>query len=167
MPIAEVREATPTDADALAVFLMEAWREAGPDSPGFAGSTAEVMAEIATPAALRARIGTRGRRMFIATDGVAVVGFAATRSLDADTDELAGIIVARPAAGRGIGTELVGAATEAAVADGHARMVVRTERTNAAAIAFYRARGFSPVGDAVETVGSLEVPVLELAATLR
>jgi hypothetical protein len=45
-------------------------------------------------------------------------------------------------------------------------MVVRTERTNAAAIAFYRARGFLLTGDAVEMVGSREVPVLELATTL-
>jgi ribosomal protein S18 acetylase RimI-like enzyme len=161
-----VREATPVDADTLAAFLMAAWREAGPDSPGFAGATPELMAEIATPAVLRARIGPGGRRMFIAVDGAAIVGFAATRPLHGGVAELAGIIVARSASGRGLGTELVRAATEAARADGHARMIVRTERTNAAAIAFYRARGFAPTGETVESVGALEIPVLELAATL-
>ena len=46
-------------------------------------------------------------------------------------------------------------------------MVVRTEQTNGRAIAFYEGRGFARVGEAADRVGTIDVPVLELAAMLR
>ncbi|MGD0018287.1 MAG: GNAT family N-acetyltransferase [Candidatus Limnocylindrales bacterium] len=159
----EVREAAPSDAEAVATFMLAAWHEAGPDSPGFTGATPELMAEIATPEAIRARIRHEGRRVFLARSREGTVGFAGTRPLDARIVELAGIIVGRAAAGQGICTRLVEQALAAASRDGFARMVVRTERTNDPAIVFYRARGFEPAADCIERVGDLEVPVLELA----
>ncbi len=159
----EVREAEPSDAEAVATFLLGAWREAGPESLGFTGATPELMAEIATAEAIGARIRRDGRRLFLAHSREGVMGFAATRPLEARIAELAGVIVGRAAAGRGIGTRLVEEALAAASRDGFARMVVRTERTNDPAIAFYRSRGFEPVADCTERVGELEVPVLELA----
>jgi ribosomal protein S18 acetylase RimI-like enzyme len=159
----EVREAEPSDAEAVATFLQAAWREAGPESLGFTGATPELMAEIATPEAIGARIRRDGRRLFLARSRQGVMGFAATRPLDGRIVELAGIVVGRSAAGQGVGTRLVEEALAAASRDGFARMVVRTERTNDPAIAFYRSRGFEPVADCIERVGELEVPVLELA----
>ncbi len=166
MSTAQVREATTDDAQALAAFLLAAWREAGPDSPGFAGATPEIMAEIATSEAIRARIGPGGRRMFLAEEPTGVIGFAATRPLDAANVELAGIVVARAATGRGVGSNLVRAARAAAASEGFDRMLVRTERTNSTAIAFYRAQGFEQVGQTEEQVGTITVPVVELASPL-
>jgi len=166
MSTARVREATIDDAQVMAAFLLAAWREAGPDSPGFAGATPEVMAEIATPEAVRARIGPGGRRMFLAEETGGVIGFAATRPMDAVSVELSGIVVLRAATGRGVGTNLVGIAREAAASDGFRRMLVRTERTNHAAIEFYRARGFELRGETSEQVGPTTVPVAELVAPL-
>jgi len=159
----EVREAEPSDAEAVATFLLAAWREAGPESLGFTGATPELMAEIATTEAIGARIRRDGRRLFLARSREGVMGFAATRPLDGRSVELAGIIVGRAAAGQGVGTRLVEQALAAASRDGFARMVVRTERTNDRAIAFYRTRGFEPAADCIERVGELQVPVLELA----
>jgi ribosomal protein S18 acetylase RimI-like enzyme len=163
----EIREAIPDDAEAIASFLAAAWLEAGPDGPGFTGPTPAVIAEIATPEAMRARIGKDGRRIFLASSGAGVVGFAATRLIDAATVELAGIIVRRAAAGRGTGTGLVELALDAARRDGLDLMVVRTERTNDRAIRFYRARGFEPAAQSVEAVGDVEVPVVELSVRLE
>ena len=98
-----VREAEPADARAIGAFLHAIWDEAGPDAPGFAGATTELIDELAAPAAVRARLGGPMRRMVIAVRPADVVGFAATRRLTADEVELAGIVVRRAFAGRGIG----------------------------------------------------------------
>jgi ribosomal protein S18 acetylase RimI-like enzyme len=164
-----VREATTDDAERLGAFLLAAWQDAGADSPGFAGATPDIMAELAEPSVIRARIGPGGRRMFLAEppepDGP-LLGFAATRPTDPLSVELAGILVASAAAGRGLGSRLVAASVAGAVGDGFAIMTVRTERTNEHAIDFYRGRGFEVVGDGVEPVGSVEVEVVELAMEL-
>ncbi len=159
----DVRRATVEDAAALGRFMEEAWREAGPDSPGFAGATPELIAQIAAPGAVRAGIDAGGRRMFLACRGGDVIGFAATRPVDDASTELAGIVVKRDAARGGLGRRLVGLAVATAAADGFGRMIVRTERDNAGALAFYAACGFSVVGDAVERVEGVEILVTELA----
>ncbi len=61
-----VTEATQDDVAAFAAFFWEAWREAGPDAPGFAGATDDVITELTTPEAIRQRIGGPERRMFLA-----------------------------------------------------------------------------------------------------
>jgi ribosomal protein S18 acetylase RimI-like enzyme len=167
-----VREATIDDAERLGAFLLAAWQDAGPESPGFAGARPEIMADLAEPAVIRARIGPGGRRMFLAEPaqpaepGAPLLGFAATRPEDPMTVELAGIVVATRAAGRGLGSRLVALAIERAIDDGFAIMTVRTERINGHAIDFYRGRGFDVVGETVEPVGAMEVEVVELAIEL-
>ncbi|NIR38079.1 MAG: GNAT family N-acetyltransferase, partial [Actinobacteria bacterium] len=127
---AAIAEATETDVTAFADFLRTAWREAGPEAPGFAGGTDAVIAQLTTPEAISARIGGPRRRMYLAWDGNSVVGFSATTHMDDATIELAGVIVLARAAGRGIGTRLVAAAVAAAATHGYGRMIVRTEVTN-------------------------------------
>jgi ribosomal protein S18 acetylase RimI-like enzyme len=161
-----VAEAGPADAGAFAEFLRAAWREAGPDAPGFAGATDDVIAELATPVAFRERIGGPDRRMFLAWRLREVVGFAATRRVSADTVELSGIVVRRSCAGRGIGTALLDSAMDAARRHGYRRMIVETETSNVPAKAFYEARGFA-VGDVqTEQVGDIAVEVWRLSRSV-
>jgi ribosomal protein S18 acetylase RimI-like enzyme len=162
-----ITEAGVADAAAIAEFLFRTWHASGPDSPGLAGATEALVASIATPGAIRARLGRRARRMFIARSSSEIAGIAATRRVDLSTVELSGILVSPAASGRGIGTHLVEVALERARVDRFSRMIVRTERTNERAISFYRNRGFEPVREVVEVVGGTEVPVLELEMSIR
>ncbi len=146
--VVEVAEALEGDADDFAAFLGEAWREAGPGAPGFAGATDDVVEELMHRDAILARIGAPARRMFLARRGGRVVGFAATKGIDDGVAELAGVIVLRPHAGGGIGTMLVEAARDRARADGYRRMRVSTEESNDRARRFYEARGFVITGTA-------------------
>lgn len=164
-----VREATEADAARIGSFLRAAWAESGPDAPGFAGATDEVIDEIARPDAVRARLGGPTRRMVIAVGGDVdaevdgeVVGFAALRTIDDDATELAGIVVRRTWAGHGVGSELTRRALDLARADGAASLVVRTEVDNTAAIAFYESLGFVRHRRDVERVGDTDVAVVEL-----
>jgi hypothetical protein len=83
--LAVVREAFEVDVDAFAEFFVAAWRQSGPDAPGFVGATDEVIAELTTRDAVRERIGGPDRRMFLAWADDCVVGFAATKRINVDT----------------------------------------------------------------------------------
>ena len=161
-----VREAGEADVPAIGELFQRMWDEAGPDAPGFAGATEEVVAEIAQPDAIRLRIGGPDRRMFVAYQGHSAVGFAATRTIDSDLVELAGIVVLQSMLGRGIGTPLVNAAVTACRERGFKRMTVSTETDNARAIGFYEARGFKRVGQSTVTVEGAEIRVHNLEMRL-
>lgn len=161
-----VSEATDADIDAIAAFFWEGWRQAGPDAPGWAGASESVMEELTDPELLLARIGGPDRRMWLAWEDDRVVGFAATRRLDEEVVELAGIVVLQDQLGQGIGSPLLVAAVSAAERAGFARMVVRTEASNARAAGFYRARGFEDSAVVDEVVEGEKVQVLELTRDL-
>lgn len=161
-----VRQASASDAPAIAAFLQEAWRQYGPDAEGFAGATDEAIAEISDVRAIRSRLGSRDRRMFIAEDGDRVVGFAATREEEPGVVELAGVTVLRTSAGRGLGPRLVAAAIDRATADGYTSMVVRTETTNRVARRLYELCGFETRTDTIEYVDDHPVEVWELTRSL-
>lgn len=161
-----VREATADDVDAFASFLRTAWASAGPGAPGFAGATDDIIAELTQPEAILARLGGPERRLYLASSGEGVVGFAATHRIDGDAVELAGIIVLPDASGRGVGTLLVRTAMDAARAEGFRSMLVRTETTNDLARSFYQHNGFVVGATAIEDVDGMEVPVVELEARL-
>jgi GNAT superfamily N-acetyltransferase len=159
-------EATERDVAAFATFFWEAWQEAGPDAPGFAGATEEVIRELTTREAILERIGGPDRRMFLARQGGRVVGFSATKRIDDVTVELAGVVVLQSIVGRGIGTPLVERAVQVARHEGYLRMVVRTETTNDRALRFYQTRGFTLTGSMTELVEDEPVEVWELARDL-
>ncbi len=161
-----IAEATEADVSAFAGFLRKAWREAGPDAPGFAGATDAVIAELTTPSAISARVGGPQRRMYLAWDGDSVVGFSATTHVDDGTIELAGVIVLARTSGQGIGTRLVAAAVAAAAAHGYRRMIVRTEVTNDRARHLYERSGFTMERMLVEYVADTAVDVCELEKPL-
>jgi ribosomal protein S18 acetylase RimI-like enzyme len=160
------REANNQDAETISAFLWALWNEAGTDAPGLTGATEEIVAEIADPEAIRSRLGGPERRIYVATQGDRVVGFAATRAIDETAIDLAGIMVLPSLIGRRIGTPLVEAAAQEARAQGFATMTVNTEIDNEGAIGFYEARGFTRKSDSVVdvegtsvTVASLELPL--------
>jgi ribosomal protein S18 acetylase RimI-like enzyme len=162
----EVRRAHPPDADAFAEFMRAAWREAGPDAPGFAGATDAVIDEITQTDAVVERMTGSDRTMHLAWLGDRVVGFSAMRRIDDDRIELAGIIVNRDSAGRGVGRSLVAASLEEAVSDGFSTAIVRTECDNDVAQAFYERLGFSNPVITIEWVGDVPVEVVELSRAL-
>jgi len=162
----EVTEAGVADAEAISEFFWEAWREAGPGAPGWAGADPEVVAAIAAPEAIAARVGGPEHRMFLAWDGDRVVGFAATRRIDAETIELAGVIVLASMVGHRIGTPLLDAAVRAATRLGYSRMVVSTETDNDRALGFYEARSFVRTGSERRSVEGTDVEVALLERTL-
>jgi len=162
-----VAEAAEADVTAFATFFRKAWRQAGPDALGFAGASDEVIAELTAPDAVRERIGGPDRRMFLAWQGGRVVGFSATKRIDARTVELAGIIVLETAAGRGVGSQLVEEAVRSAGGEGYRMMIVRTETTNARARVFYETRGFSLTGSTTEQAEGSMVEVCELTRDLE
>lgn len=162
----ETREATRADIDPFARFLRAAWEEAGPDAPGFAGATEEVITELTQPELIRQRIEGVGRRLFVAIESGRIIGFAATRRITTEDIELAGVVVLQSLTGKGIGTRLLHLAATAARISGYQRMRVLTETTNDAARAFYEANGFTLTGTATERVEETEVAVWELWRTL-
>ena len=159
-------EADASHIPAISSFFWEAWRQTGPNAPGWAGASEEVIAELTAPDAIRARIGGPARRMFLAIDDDTVVAFAATRLIDQASVELAGIVVRQDMVGEGIGTPLLEAALQAMMGAGFAQLVVRTEATNGRAIGFYESRGFERVADVVEVVEGIEIELGELKREL-
>lgn len=142
------------------------WDEAGPDAPGFSGATEDVIAEIAQPDAIRARIGGPERRMFLAYQGDTAVGFAATRAHTDSEVELAGIVVLQSMVGKGIGTPLVEIAVRTARDLGYSSMTVRTEVDNERALTFYKARGFHLTGESTAEVEGASYAVSLLSMDL-
>lgn len=161
-----VSEATVDDIPAIATFFRDAWAMVGPDAPGWAGASEEVIEELTRPEVLAARVGGPDRRMFIAVVDGRVAGFSATRRDDDDTAELAGIVVLQDMVGRGIGTPLLDEALTALRSDGVERVVLKTEATNERAIGFYRARGFGEERRFVEDVEGIPTELVELSRQL-
>lgn len=161
-----VTEATTDDVSAISSFMWEAWRQAGPDSPGFAGATEDVIAEIAAPDLIRSRLGGPERRMYIGRLGDRVVGFASTRAETSTVVELSGVIVLEEMTGTGVGGTLVKTATDASANRGFQAMTVSTEVNNDRARRFYEHHGFEPIGTAVEMVGETPVEVVNLRRKL-
>ena len=150
-------EAAAADVEAIATFCWAAWEEAGPDAPGWAGASDEAIRAITAPENLRRQVGGADGRIFLARESDAIVGFAATRRMDDDSVELAGIIVLQSQLGCGIGSGLLAAAVDAAHRDGYRRIVVRTEVDNERALAFYKAKGFVAVQRMPDPSVSVEV----------
>ena len=161
-----IREATASDALAIGDFLRSAWQEAGPNAPGFAGATDDLIAEMAAADAVRARIGGPERRTYLAWHDAEIVGFAATREVDRAVVELAGIVVRRPFTGRGIGSLLMEVVVARAADTGYKTLVVRTEVTTSLARAFSEGMGFGDPAADVERVGDRAVGVWELTRRL-
>lgn len=168
MPAANLKlsEATEMDIGGISDFLWEAWRQSGPDSPGFAGATDEVIADIARPEMIQARIGGPKHRMFLAKQGDRVVGFSSTRTETSTSIELSGVVVLKEMIGTGIGTKLLDLAATTSAEHGFSKMIVSTETTNDRAIGFYESHGFTRIGTTTTDVEGTPVEVVNLTRDL-
>ena len=96
-------------------------------------------------------------RVFVSRIDEGIVGFCATRRLDTETVELAGMIVRQHCLGKGVGSSLFEEAKKAAVASGFAAMIVKTESANKRALLFYAGKGFVEQGQVVEELNNAKV----------
>ena len=159
-------EAVSDDVADLQGFFWEAWREAGPDAPGWIGASDAVMSELTSQEAILSRMGGPDRRMFVARHDGDVVGFSATRRIDAAGVELAGVVVLQSVIGRGVGGALLAAAMAGMRADGFEHAVVRTEVDNTWARTFYEHHGFVESDEMVDRVQGVDVDLVELRLDL-
>ena len=165
-PNVRIRKAVPSDAAAFETFMLSAWREAGPDAPGFTGASEEVIADLATPETFTASVAGPVRAMLLARIAGHVVGFVATRWVDESTAEITGLIVHPCNAGQGIGTALVERAIGALDPRLLESVVARTEVDIHRAIAFYERLGFRPSGPTTEDVAGDAVELCELVMSV-
>jgi ribosomal protein S18 acetylase RimI-like enzyme len=161
-----IAEADESHVAAISHFMQRAWREAGEGAPGWAGASDDVIADLARPEAIAQRLGGPERRLFVAMHPDGVVGLAATRHLDEDTAELAGIIVLQSVVGTGIGTPLLELAVSSLATDGYRRVLVSTEPDNDRALRFYTERGFAEVERTTEEVDGSALDVVRLERSL-
>jgi GNAT superfamily N-acetyltransferase len=121
------------------------------------------VSEIAGVEFLSSLLRRQGVSVYITVEEGAVVGFCSLSEMGGGSVELSGIVVLESMTGRGIGSGLLRSAREGARAEGHSRMVVRTEAFNERAIEFYRGRGFEVKGSRLEDVRGTKVELeLEL-----
>jgi ribosomal protein S18 acetylase RimI-like enzyme len=157
-----VREANASDIPSLKEFILAAWKESGPKAWGWTGATEESIHELASEGYLQRLLSNPKVKMLLAKDGGYITGFAANRTVDTTTVELAGIIISERFTGKGIGTALMKASMERASKAGFEEMTVKTESFNSRAIGFYEANGFHRVGLESEEVGGNNVELVVL-----
>jgi ribosomal protein S18 acetylase RimI-like enzyme len=154
------------DISFLKSFLLEAWRLAGPSALGWIGATDENITEIASDSFLLGLIGNPNLKVFVCKIGKEVVGFCATRKIDCQLLELAGIIVREDQTGKGIGSELLKIAKKEAVKSGFTTMLVKTESTNKRALSFYRSKGVVEQEKVLEKLNAIEANLTVLKINL-
>lgn len=154
------------DLHKLSVFFLEAWKEAGPDAPGFSGATDDAVRELASEQSLRDKLTSPSLRIFVAEDAGRVLAFASLKRIDSGATELSGIVVLQSLVGRGVGTELFNKVREFGAAEGYRRVVVKTEIFNKTAIAFYKKLGFVETKETTEDVEGTEVRLMVLQRNL-
>lgn len=164
--MSEVRELGPGDVEAFGGFIRRAWAEAGPGAPGWTGATDENVSRLASAEYVASLIGGEDTRIFLAWDEKEAVGFSCNRRVDDETVELSGIVVLESATGRGVGSQLLRTAKDAALDDGYRRMLVKTEAFNERAIGFYEGKGFEERGRSVTDVEGVRVELVELELSL-
>ena len=88
--------------------------------------------------------GQNGVFLIVSSDGTPV-GCGAVRLIDAETGELKRMYLSPAVRGKGLGRRLVAALEAEARALGAKRLVLETGTRQTAALALYRAAGFSPI----------------------
>lgn len=164
--MASVSELVANDIPRLGLFVLEAWRLAGPSALGWTGATDENIEEIASESFLQRFVGNPNLKVFISKKGEKVVGFCAIRKIDDRTVELAGIIVRQDQVGKGIGTDLFEMAREEAIKSRYTTMLVKTETINDKALHFYRSKGFAEQEQIIEEISGAKVNLTVLKLNL-
>ena len=158
--------ASSSDIRSLGDFILGAWRKAGPRAWGWTGATDASIHELASAKYLQQLTTNPNVKILLARDRTRILGFAASRKVDDRRIELAGIIVSESETGTGIGTALMNASLESALAGGFEEMIVKTETFNTRAIGFYEAKGFRRTGTESEEVEGKSVSLAVLKRKL-
>jgi len=164
--VVDVFEPTVAAVSEVRTFLLEAWKEAGPEALGWTGATEESIEEIASEAFITALLSRPMTIVLAAQEGGRIVGVAVLRGLVAGSTELAGIIVLESRTGGGVGSSLITAAKERAQAAGAKEIVVKTEAVNDRAVGFYQHHGFRLEKRARENVHGTPVDLVTLRMKL-
>jgi GNAT superfamily N-acetyltransferase len=153
----EIRPATPADARAIAEVHVASWRAA------YSGIVPDDWLDrLDVAERTRQWEGWIGRSIVLVTDGgdTRVVGFVAAHE---ESGEIAALYVAPDHTRRGLGTRLLAAVHERLRQAGRAEAHLWVFEANAAARAFYAARGYQPDGTTDVTAGQ---PTMRFAAAL-
>jgi len=140
---------------------------AGPSAWGWTGASEENVRALASVEYLEALIANPKMRIYVAREDRRIVGFAATRELDAKTVELAGIIVDEYHTGKGVGTALAKKAVDVASRLRYREVTVKTETFNKRAIGFYERNGFAKAGTVTEEVEGKKIDLVVLRRGLQ
>jgi ribosomal protein S18 acetylase RimI-like enzyme len=160
-----VRSAGERDLPAVRKLLVETWH-ATYDGIYGRERVAEITNEWHSLAALKASLRRPRAEFLVADDGSRIGGMAfAAATTDPKVVTLHQLYVLPLFQRRGIGSDLL-RETEDSFPD--ARMLrVEVERQNTAALAFWRANGFTQTGEAAESGGTaLAIPALTLSKAL-
>jgi diamine N-acetyltransferase len=156
-----IRRAQPDDARCLAALGLHVWL----DTYAGAGLT-DVLAEEALTEfavdAVRARLTEPGRLTFVAEGEAGAIGFAellqdcaCDQLLPAPQAKLARLYVQPGSQSRGVGVQLLTAATAAAAAHGVKTLWLTAWAGNHGALRFYAREGFRDVGATVHVAGGV------------
>ncbi len=162
-----MRPARLNDAAPLGAFLVQSWKEVGPEALGFTGATDEAIKEIASEDFLRRRLSSARNRIVVAEAEGRILGFASVRRLEEGKGELSGIAVLKSELGGGLAAGLLRKAFEAAAKLGVNVLIVKTEVLDEKAIRFYEENGFTRSARTVEKVGREKLSLQVLEKRLR
>ncbi len=165
--IIDIVELGPEEASELSNFISSAWKEAGPESPGWTGATEETIHDLTSEKYLVQILGDPKMKIFLAEDNGRSIGFAANRKIDDDVIELTGIIVIQDMLGRGCGSALLERSKNWAIEHGFKRMIVKTEQNNKRAISFYVSNGFAESAKKTEDILGTKVDIVGLELRLK
>jgi len=162
-----IKEATRDNIQALKHFILQAWREAGPDALGWTGATDEQISELTSDVFLTSLINRSDVTIFLALTNNKVVGFASNTKVNQSLVELSGIIVLENMRGQGIGTLLLQSAIRSARKQGYNDMTVKTELTNDRAIQFYHKKHFKINKKTNIKINGKIISLIELTMSLK
>ena len=152
MPEASIRALTMGEIPALVELAARIWRA------HYAGMLSQaqidyMLAQRYRPQLIAAQIEDPMQRWLVAAAGPGLVGYAHVYREDAQRAKLDKLYVAPERQRRGLGRALLAAAEDSARAWGASRLVVRTNKANAQALAAYARYGFGAAVAVVEDIG--------------
>ena len=152
MPEASIRVLTMGEIPALAALAARIWHA------HYAGMISQaqidyMLAQRYHPQLIASQLDDPGQRWLVAVAGPGLVGYAHVYREGAQRAKLDKLYVAPECQRRGLGHALLSAAEESARAWGTSRLIVRTNKANAQALAAYARYGFGAPTAVVEDIG--------------
>ena len=152
MPEASIRPLAAGEIPALVELAARIWRA------HYAGMLSQaqidyMLAQRYRPQLIASQLDDPGQRWLAAAAGPGLVGYAHVYPEEAQRAKLDKLYVAPECQRRGLGRALLAAAEDSARAWGARRLIVRTNKANAQALAAYARYGFGAPTAVVEDIG--------------